>query len=109
MPYLASPAPIATRRPAVDAKVWDLLAVVLVLGFILFLAKTSASLVDPLSQLKIAPVSLDPEKLPGYAARTTLRMLAALALSLFFTFTYATLAAKNRRAELVLIPLLDIL
>jgi NitT/TauT family transport system permease protein len=26
-----------------------------------------------------------------------------------FTFTYATLAAKSRRAELILIPLLDVL
>ena len=32
-----------------------------------------------------------------------------MVLSLLFTFTYATLAAKSRRAELLLIPLLDIL
>ena len=42
--------------------------------------------------------------LPYYALRTTLRMFAALAASLVFTFTYATLAAKSRRAEMVLIP-----
>jgi NitT/TauT family transport system permease protein len=36
-------------------------------------------------------------------------MLAAMALSLVFTFTYATWAAKSRRAEAILIPLLDIL
>jgi len=36
-------------------------------------------------------------------------MLAALAASLIFTFTYATPAAKSRRAETVLIPLLDVL
>jgi NitT/TauT family transport system permease protein len=36
-------------------------------------------------------------------------MLIALAASLVFTFTYATLAAKSRRAALILIPLLDIL
>ena len=36
-------------------------------------------------------------------------MFAALAASLLFTFTYATLAAKSRRAGLVLIPVLDIL
>ena len=36
-------------------------------------------------------------------------MLLAIVCSLLFTFTYATLAAKSRRAELVLIPLLDIL
>jgi NitT/TauT family transport system permease protein len=32
-----------------------------------------------------------------------------MALSLFFTFTYATLAAKSRSAERLLVPLLDIL
>ena len=36
-------------------------------------------------------------------------MLIAMALSLLFTFTYATLAAKNKRAERLLVPLLDIL
>jgi NitT/TauT family transport system permease protein len=36
-------------------------------------------------------------------------MLAALAASLLFTFTYGTIAAKSRRAEAVLIPLLDVL
>ena len=38
-----------------------------------------------------------------------MRMLAALVASLIFTFTYATLAAKSRRAETVLIPVLDVL
>jgi NitT/TauT family transport system permease protein len=109
MPFSASPAPIATRRAAAEPKLWDFLAVVLVVGLIVFLGQSSASLVEPLSKLKIAPISLDPANLPGYAARTTLRMLAALTLSLLFTFTYATIAAKNRRAELLLIPLLDIL
>ena len=33
----------------------------------------------------------------------------AMVLSLLFTFTYATLAAKSRRAERLLVPLLDIL
>ena len=36
-------------------------------------------------------------------------MLAAMVASLLFTFTYATLAARNRRAEKLLIPALDIL
>ena len=36
-------------------------------------------------------------------------MFAALFFSFIFTFTYATLAAKSRRAEMVLIPVLDIL
>ena len=36
-------------------------------------------------------------------------MLMAMVASLVFTFTYATLAAKSRRAASVLVPLLDIL
>ena len=56
-----------------------------------------------------AALSLDPRTLPEYALRTVLRMLAGLVASLVFTFMYATLAAKSRRAELVLIPILDVL
>ena len=88
---------------------WDLLAGLLVFGLIAFLAESSRELIAPLTTLEVSPVSLDPAHLPGYAARTTFRMFAALALSLLFTFTYATLAAKSRRAELLLVPLLDIL
>ena len=47
--------------------------------------------------------------LPEYAARTTFRMFAALALSLVFTLTYATWAAKSERAGKLLVPILDIL
>ncbi len=54
-------------------------------------------------------VSLDYRNLPYYALRTTLRMVGALIASFVFTFTYATLAAKSRRAQMVLIPVLDIL
>jgi NitT/TauT family transport system permease protein len=57
----------------------------------------------------VPSVSLDPRQLPGYAARSTLRMFIALAASFLFTFVYAYAAARNRYAERVLIPLLDIL
>jgi NitT/TauT family transport system permease protein len=63
----------------------------------------------PLSTLDVSPVSLDPSNLPHYALRTTMRMLLAIVCSIIFTFVYAALAAKSRRAEMVLIPLLDIL
>src|SRR5437879_3510964 len=54
-------------------------------------------------------VSTDPSELPYYAARSLLRMFAALVLSVAFTFVYATAAARLRRAEKVLLPVLDIL
>ena len=55
------------------------------------------------------PISLDPWRLPEYALRTVLRMAAALVASLVFSLAYAALAAKSRRAEKILIPVLDIL
>jgi NitT/TauT family transport system permease protein len=57
----------------------------------------------------IPAVSLDPGNLPNYAARSTLRMFIALGFSTLFTFVYGYAAARSRRAERVLVPLLDIL
>ncbi len=88
---------------------WDVLAVLLILGLLVFLAEASRHLFEPLAELQKQPPSLDPHNLPEYAARTTLRMLIAMVLSLIFTFTYATFAAKSRQAEKILVPLLDIL
>ena len=88
---------------------WDVLAVLLILGLLVFLAEASRHLFEPLTELQLQPLSLEPANLPQYAARTSLRIFIAMAVSLLFTFTYATLAAKNRQAERLLIPLLDIL
>ncbi|HTB87065.1 MAG TPA: ABC transporter permease subunit [Steroidobacteraceae bacterium] len=88
---------------------WDVLAFVVVIGLVVFLGETSRGLFAPLSQLQLSPISLDPWHLPEYAARTTFRMFAALALSLLFTLTYATWAAKSERAGKLLVPILDIL
>lgn len=57
----------------------------------------------PAQALSTAP-ALDIANLPEYA----LRMFAAIIASLIFTFTVATLAAKSRRAETVIIPALDL-
>ena len=88
---------------------WDVIAFPLVFGVLLLAAKGARETLAPLSALTEPVVSLDPVNLPEYALRTTLRMLAAMAASLLFTVTYGALAAKSRRAELVLVPLLDIL
>ncbi len=57
----------------------------------------------------IPTISLDPRNLPNYAARSTLRMFIGLGLSTLFTFVYGYAAARSRRAERILVPLLDIL
>jgi NitT/TauT family transport system permease protein len=102
------PEPPARRRPGTPSR-WDLLAALLALGVVVFLAEASRGVMQPLAGLASSPPSLEVAELPHYAARTTLRMLAAMLLSLLFTFTYATWAAKSGRAGLVLVPLLDIL
>ncbi|HLW23497.1 MAG TPA: ABC transporter permease subunit [Steroidobacteraceae bacterium] len=88
---------------------WDVIAFIVVLGLIAFLGEAGRNLFIPLNQLEVTPLSLDPSHLPEYAARTTLRMFAALFFSLLFTFTYATWAAKSERAAKLLVPILDIL
>ena len=88
---------------------FDLVALLLVMGLLVFLAAASRGVLAPLATIEASPVSLSLSHLPEYAARSTLRMLAAMLLSLTFTFTYATWAAKSPRAGRILVPLLDVL
>ncbi len=94
---------------ALQPNVWDVVALILVIGAMVLIVYGGEQTALPLSALDVTPVSLDPANLPVYALRTTMRMLLAIVCSIIFTFIYAALAAKSRRAEMVLIPLLDIL
>ncbi|MGC1459912.1 MAG: ABC transporter permease subunit, partial [Steroidobacteraceae bacterium] len=87
----------------------DLAATLLVLAVILILGAGARQMVAPFVLAQQSDISLSPTALPLYTLRTVMRMLAAMFASLLFTFTYATAAAKSRRAEMVLIPLLDVL
>ncbi|WP_287265427.1 ABC transporter permease subunit, partial [Thermogemmatispora sp.] len=57
----------------------------------------------------VVAISLSPLALPLYAGYSLLRMLLAYGLALLFTVLYGHVAATNRQAERVLIPLLDLL
>ena len=94
---------------ALRPNVWDVVALVLVIGAMVLIVYGGEQTTLPLSTLDTTPVSLDPANLPFYALRTTMRMLLAIICSIIFTFIYAALAAKSRRAEMVLVPVLDIL
>jgi NitT/TauT family transport system permease protein len=54
-------------------------------------------------------ISQNPRSLPLYAMYSLVRILIAYAISLVFALAYGYAAARSRRAEIVLIPLLDIL
>jgi NitT/TauT family transport system permease protein len=88
---------------------WDGAALLLVMGLLIAVVQVGrGTIATPIAAVS-TPIHLDPSYLPAYALRSTARMFAALFFSLLFTFTYATLAAKSRRAGMVLIPILDIL
>ena len=88
---------------------WDMMALAVVFAVIVAIVKVTPATFAPIDAPNATVVTLDPANLPEYALRTTLRMFAALAASLVFTFTFAPLAAKSRRAGLVMVPMLDIL
>ena len=88
---------------------YDIAVFALIAAALVLIVRAAHDMGLPLAQLHAAPVTLDPANLPNYALRTTLRMFAAILSSLLFTLVVGALAAKSRKAELVIIPALDIL
>ncbi|VTU17405.1 Glycine betaine/carnitine transport permease protein GbuB [Variovorax sp. SRS16] len=88
---------------------WDWALLPLVLALLFALAWGGSQMARPYQLGESLPISLDPWYLPYYLLRTTLRMFLALGASLVFSCCFAALAAKNRTAEKILIPVLDIL
>lgn len=95
--------------PRIGANRWDLVAGTFVLGAIALFVVAGQQMRAPMAALDATPISLDPGHLPGYALRTTVRMLVAMVFSLLFTLVVGTLAARNRRARSILLPMLDVL
>ena len=89
--------------------IWDAAAFICVIGALIAVGHVAQGTMTRIDAPGATEITLDPLNLPEYALRTTMRMFAALAASLLFTFTYGTAAAKSRRAALVLVPLLDVL
>ena len=88
---------------------FDIAAIVFIAAGLIAVTHAASHTLAPLSVPEEVAIHLEPSYLPGYALRTVMRMFAALACSLLFTFTYATFAAKSRRAGMVMVPILDIL
>ena len=88
---------------------WDWLLLFLVVAILFFLGWTSQQMAKPYAVGEPLFISLAPGNLPGYALRTILRLFVALLLSIVFSLIVGTIAAKNRRAEQIIIPAIDIL
>jgi len=100
-------------RAALRKLPFGLADVAVILGTLFLIALIArigrGALVSFVPPQHLPTVDLDPRNLPYYAGRSTLRMFIALIASFAFTFAYGYAAARNRYAERVLIPLLDIL
>ncbi len=101
--------PIVAWPSRLRPSFWDGIALPLVIGAIMMIAWASQQMSAPYHPGQALPISLDPRHLPEYGLRTVLRMIAALIASLVFSLAYAAIAAKSKRAEKLLIPVLDIL
>ncbi len=88
---------------------WDLVALPMVLGAIALVAWGGMEMSARYHVGEVLAINLDPRQLPEYALRTVLRMGCALVASLVFSLVYASVAAKSRQGEKILIPILDIL
>ncbi len=85
----------------------DLIVFLGVVAAITLLVTAAARWAAPLTPA--VTIDLSPTVLPVYAGYSLLRMTLAYLLSLVFTLIYGHIAATNRRAEMVMVPILDIL
>jgi NitT/TauT family transport system permease protein len=102
------PSPEALRRfPFGMADLAVMLGMFMLLALV---ARLGAGALVSFEPPQVVPnVDLAPGNLPYYAGRSTLRMFIALFFSTLFTLVYGYVAANNRWAERVMVPLLDIL
>jgi NitT/TauT family transport system permease protein len=100
---------VALLQPKLFPNTYDFVAFVIIVAIFILIIVGAEGMHQPLIKLETTPIELSLYKLPMYALYTTLRMFIAICASLLFTFIVATTAAKNRRAESLIIPALDIL
>ena len=106
-----APIPPTLLRPAGSRWAWgfliDIAVFVAVFAAVFGLYSIGRSWFGP---VKVeSEISQNPRSLPLYALYSLVRILVAYGLSLVFALVYGYAAAKSKRAEMILIPLLDIL
>ena len=87
----------------------DIGVVVAVLVLLYVVVRVGHGATASFSPHALQHVSTNPARLPYDAVRSLLRMFVALFFSFAFTLIYGYTAARSRRAERVLVPILDIL
>jgi NitT/TauT family transport system permease protein len=107
----ATPLPPTAVRPAGSRWSWafliDIAVFLFVFAAIFGVYAIGRSWLGP--AMPVAQISQSPRALPLYALYSLVRIVVAYGLSLVFALGYGYLAANSRRAEVILVPLLDIL
>ncbi len=111
--------PASTRRRALPVRealrgrglnLYDLLLAVAIIALLYVVVKLGQAMaVNFAPGRTVVKLNTSISNVPYYAARSLLRMFIALFLSTVFTLVYGTAAARLRRAEKVLVPILDVL
>ena len=86
---------------------WGDFLALLIIAFLLYLG-VRLSFSAP-EVIRGPEISLSPRALPWYTALSLFRMSAAYLLAIGFSLVYGRIAAHHRRAEAVMMPLLDVL
>ncbi len=107
----ATPIPPTLTRPAGSRWSWsfliDIAVFLFVFAAIFGVYAIGRSWLGPVQPE--ANISQDPRVLPLYAFYSLVRISVAYVLSLLFALVYGYVAASSRRAEIIMVPLLDIL
>jgi NitT/TauT family transport system permease protein len=104
--------PTLPVRAALRRRSATLADIIVGLGVLLLLygvARVGAGAFVRFTPSNLPSIDLGVRNLPYYAARSSLRMFVGLICSFIFTLAYGYACARSRRAEKVLLPLLDIL
>lgn len=88
---------------------WDMGALLLFLLLAFILAWAGKQMVQPFEVGSPIAIGLAPGNLLYYSVLSVLRMLVGISLSLLFTLTVGTVAAKSYYGERIIIPLIDLL
>lgn len=88
---------------------WDIIVLFLFFIIISLLGSGAEQMTKPYAIGQQLPISLDPSMLPSYGLQTVQRMGIALIFSLVFSLVFGMWAARNKHAERIIIPMIDIL
>lgn len=101
--------PSSDKTTTLTLNIWDIISLLTIFIIFFSLAKAAAGMDTKFLIGQQLPIDLSVSALPYYALRSVLRMGIAIVISLIFSLFIGYISAKNKRAETIFIPLIDIL